>query len=488
MTVSSSATTNRPKAFISYSHTNTEHVRWVVELAERLTHDGVQVVLDKWDLKPGHDAIVFMEQMITDSSIEFVLLVCDQRYQEKADGRDGGVGTESQIISRAVYEKVNQEKFIPVIKENDDVGKPCTPVFVGGRIHINLSDESTYEAEYEKLLRHLWKKPLSKRPVIGEMPAYLKEDVPESSPLTGKVKRACNLLETGNPRAMSAVREAFLLMIEDLKLQRITYASATEDYDETVLSSVTAMIPVREAFVELVTMSTEVDMDSDAIHKFFEDLISLFYPVEGTTSHRELDFDNFRFFGYEILLHYLAILIKAGRFKAVTEFLGASFFKQKYGNLEPTVIFEEIRSHIGSLDKMRNVRLKLNRTSVVADEIKRRATNTRISFQDLQTADSVIYAHSLVNSEQCFRFFWPVTMVFRESHGRRPELFAKLVSKRHFERIKDLFCCVDSEELKKKVQEAQTRIKNSGISYGIDSRWLPGLEELFDLQKLSSLP
>lgn len=39
------------KVFISYSWTNVTHEKWVLELAERLVSDGVDVVLDKWDLK-----------------------------------------------------------------------------------------------------------------------------------------------------------------------------------------------------------------------------------------------------------------------------------------------------------------------------------------------------------------------------------------------------------------------------------------------------
>jgi TIR domain len=54
-----------PKLFISYSWSNAEHEQWVVNLATELRDSGVDVILDKWDLKEGHDAIAFMEQMVT---------------------------------------------------------------------------------------------------------------------------------------------------------------------------------------------------------------------------------------------------------------------------------------------------------------------------------------------------------------------------------------------------------------------------------------
>ena len=103
-----------PKVFISYSWTADEYLDWVKKLAEKLRDSGVDVVLDRWRLKPGQDKFVFMEQMVTDPDIKKVVMLCDKRYANRADHREGGVGAESTIISQEVYNKVDQEKFIPV--------------------------------------------------------------------------------------------------------------------------------------------------------------------------------------------------------------------------------------------------------------------------------------------------------------------------------------------------------------------------------------
>jgi hypothetical protein len=55
------------KLFISYSWSNPDHQQWVIDLATQLRESGVDVILDKWDLKEGHDAYAFMEKMVTDS-------------------------------------------------------------------------------------------------------------------------------------------------------------------------------------------------------------------------------------------------------------------------------------------------------------------------------------------------------------------------------------------------------------------------------------
>ncbi|MFM2283769.1 MAG: hypothetical protein RL222_1273 [Bacteroidota bacterium] len=60
------------KIFISYSWKPYTHKLKVIELAERLTNDGIHVILDDWDLKEGQDKYHFMEQMVNDDSPAFV--------------------------------------------------------------------------------------------------------------------------------------------------------------------------------------------------------------------------------------------------------------------------------------------------------------------------------------------------------------------------------------------------------------------------------
>jgi hypothetical protein len=93
-----------PKLFISYCWSNAEHEQWVMNLASDLLESGADTILDKWDLREGHDALAFMEKMVTDPAIEKVVIVSDAMYVEKADGRLGGVGTETQIISKKIYD------------------------------------------------------------------------------------------------------------------------------------------------------------------------------------------------------------------------------------------------------------------------------------------------------------------------------------------------------------------------------------------------
>ena len=144
--------------------------------ADRFMADGVNIVLDQYDLKEGHDKYAFMEKMVTDPSVTHVLVICDKAYAHKADARKAGVGTESQIISQEVYSKVEQSKFIPIWCEFSETGEPYLPTFMKSRIGVNFSTPELVNDNWEQLVRLLFGKPLYQKPAVGKPPAYISED------------------------------------------------------------------------------------------------------------------------------------------------------------------------------------------------------------------------------------------------------------------------------------------------------------------------
>jgi hypothetical protein len=95
-----------PKVFISYSWSSDEYVERVIEFVEDLRDHHVEVVFDQYDLTEGQDKHEYMERAVTDPTVDRVLILCDPVYADKADGRRGGVGTETLIISGQVYSNV----------------------------------------------------------------------------------------------------------------------------------------------------------------------------------------------------------------------------------------------------------------------------------------------------------------------------------------------------------------------------------------------
>ena len=86
-----------PKVFISYSHDSAAHKRWVLDLGTKLRHNGVDAILDQWDLGLGGDLALFIEHGIRDS--DRVLVICTDQYIRKANAGEGGVGYERLIVT-----------------------------------------------------------------------------------------------------------------------------------------------------------------------------------------------------------------------------------------------------------------------------------------------------------------------------------------------------------------------------------------------------
>ncbi len=161
------------KLFISYSWSSEVHQEWVLNLATELRDNGVDVIIDKWDLRAGQDAYAFMEKMVTDPAIQKVLLICDRRYAEKANARSGGVGTETQIISTEIYNKREQTKFVVAVTELDESGQAYLPAYYKSRIYVDFSNPKRYSNGLEELLRWIYDKPRYSKPKIGSAPGFL---------------------------------------------------------------------------------------------------------------------------------------------------------------------------------------------------------------------------------------------------------------------------------------------------------------------------
>ena len=84
-----------PKVFISYSHDTLDHKKWVLDLATKMRASGIDSIIDQWDLKPGDDLPLFMETNLIES--DRVLMVCTEKYVQKANAGLGGVGYEKMI-------------------------------------------------------------------------------------------------------------------------------------------------------------------------------------------------------------------------------------------------------------------------------------------------------------------------------------------------------------------------------------------------------
>ena len=446
-----------PKLFISYSWTSAEHEQWVINLATELRESGVDVILDKWDLKEGHDANAFMEKMVTDPDIKKVALICDHNYAEKADGRSGGVGTETQIISAEVYAKEDQNKFVAVLCERDDQGRPYLPTYYKSRIYIDLSNEDLYAKNFEQLLRWVYDKPLYIKPDIGERPAFLSE-LPGSSLHTSVVfRRSLDAIRNTKDYAGGALSEYFNTLVQSLEQLRIQNVEG--EFDDKVVQSIDSFLPYRNEVIEIVLAVAQYRNTPDSyqkLHRFVEGLIPYLYRPEHITSWREWDFDNFYFIVHEVFLYIIACLLKYECFDGVAYLLGQHYYFEKSDYENKMVPFSHIRQYMRSL-KHRNTRLNLRRLSVRADMLEQRAKASGIPFRQLMQADFVLYIRDCLDAIRAggYQTWWPETLLYCERHGGAFEIFARSQSKEYFNRMKCILGIRDKSDLEPLIEAYQ---------------------------------
>lgn len=155
-----------PKVFVSYSHDDESHKGWVLTLATRLVANGVDVLLDQWDLTLGSDLPRFMESGLTEA--DRVLAICTNAYVEKANAGRGGVGYEKMILTAQVMQNVTADRIIPVVRANT-LASPV-PIFLSSRVFIDFRDDLAYESRYAELLRDIHGQGVKPRPPLGPNP------------------------------------------------------------------------------------------------------------------------------------------------------------------------------------------------------------------------------------------------------------------------------------------------------------------------------
>lgn len=445
------------KTFISYSWSSSTHEKWVLELASELRNSGVDVILDKWDLKEGHDSVSFMEEMVNNPDIKKVIIVSDKIYSKKANGRDGGVGTETQIISKEIYDNVRQDKFVAVVTEKDENGKPYLPTYYKSRIYIDLSESEKYAENFETLLRWIFDKPIHIKPTLGKKPAFLDEKQNIELGTSFAQKRLVVAIKEKKEILGGALNEYLTLLGENLEKFRVQQPQKKE-YDDLIVETIDAFKPYKNEFLQVLLNFGQYGINEEntsTIHRFFESLIHYLEKDDNTPDrYTDWDFDTFRFIIHELFLNTIAVLLKFEKFHSVSFLLSQKYYvaqNSMYG--ETLKSFTVFRNYLKSLEH-RNKRLSLRRLSVRADMLKERTDSSGLEFRYIMQADFVCFLNAELNEKgELYSGWWPYTLVYISRSYNALEIFARAQSKMYFDKMKCILNIESPDELKSLIAE-----------------------------------
>jgi hypothetical protein len=478
-----------PKVFISYSWTSDDYADRVKSLAEKLISNGVDVILDRWDLKPGQDKFAFMEQMVTNPEIKKVLLLCDRRYAERADRREGGVGTESTIISQEVYNQVDQEKFIPVVTERGPDGEPCLPTFIKSRIYIDISDANLFERGYEDLLRTLTGRPASEKPPLGKPPAYLFETNRPSRPTTFALRTLESALINDKSNTSGVARDYLDHLLEAMSGLRIDLEEVKEkdERDSLMLKRLDEWNALRDEWVSFLRLICRYGTDPrlfENLPSFFESTLKL--PQE----RRRPEWDQHLYFIlHETFLYAVTVFLQEQRFDTVVLLLSSYYRDPKRTELAH-------RFGIFSHGDTRYLEDLLNRIWSKQDNVygyayphlvwlHRRADPKSVSFDQLKEADVILWLrYKLENNPDVIMSlisWYPVTVGSLRDYEWRVlkfPIFQRAASRRFFEQFK----VVLGVESKDEFLQRWNRVVPKDAEFDGDKYW----ERVFSIEHLAS--
>jgi hypothetical protein len=148
------------RVFISHTSTSDQATEWVKQLALFLIDRGVQARLDRFHLRRGMDLPQWMCNEL--SLAEKAIIVCDEVYKKKADGRLGGVGWETMIIQGDIANLPPDSTRYQIVVRAKEIANGL-PLYLKTRYAFHARPSDVTQTFREDLLREIMDLPLDER-------------------------------------------------------------------------------------------------------------------------------------------------------------------------------------------------------------------------------------------------------------------------------------------------------------------------------------
>jgi hypothetical protein len=424
-----------PKVFISYAWSSKQHENWVYDLYKMLRDSGIDAILDKCDLNLGDDTIPFMEQIENDIDIKKVIMVCDKKYVQKANKRTGGVGIETQIISKAVYENSVQKKYIAIVVENKDNGSPYLPTYYTSRLYLDFTNVALFSERFNELIHWVFDKPIYEKPELGSQPDFLLDNKINPGTIF-KQKRVIDNIINGRPVTTGSIKEYFDEYYEKLELFRIDYDQ--QEAESRFKNSISSFLPYRDEFLSVIYYISQYERNNNMeqeIHRFFEKTLSYLDRPDDVNNWTEFQFENYKFMLYELFMNTLAIFLQNENYIAFSYLINTKYFIKRQNKsigidaMQPFNIFKIGYSFIHTIKPYSKY------TSPVSELLKERNKFSKIKFYYIMEADFICFLKSALNDN----LWYPNTLIYLDTPNRPFEVFAKSIKPDYFNNLKILF-------------------------------------------------
>lgn len=458
------STIEHPKVFISYAWGSEDYRVKVRSFATDLMESGIDALLDQWSLKEGNDTYAFMEQSVTDPTITNVLILLDPTYEKKANGRHGGVGTETQIISPEIYNKVRQEKFLPVIFERGESGEIPKPQYLKTMLHFDLSQEEKYDSEYQRLVKRLYGIEIVENPELGKKPSWLEEKsvVPTKTRITYeclKQQKSDNVKQEEFRSFLFAIKEKIVNFKKNGLEGSISAEKYIELYDSTKL--------YRDDFLYLLKYSFYVPQAYKIVAAVMEEICA---EIKDKGGHEG---EVIKTLLHEIFIYVVAFYLRKKDYDALSYTLSKTYFVRKYGYDDAqsfNVFYENNENLDNAVSEKDGQKYYSGTASYWIDNINIEVCNkNEFVFADIFCYNAAIF----VENYMAGWLWFPITYIYGRTEYEN-SLFRKFVirlkSKEHLQELAKMMGYSDVGAFKKKYIEIEAKMKEGNFrEYGYPS-------------------
>lgn len=445
-----------PKVFISYAWTSEAYVNKVATFAAELQQIGIEVLFDKFEMKPGNELNKFMERSVNDSTVTNVLLLLNKTYAEKANNREGGVGKETQIISEEIYNKTTQTKFIPVIFEKGENGEVYKPTYLGSTYFVDLADSSKYDSEFRLLVKSIYGETVYRKPELGNPPEWVTEEI------TFPVKKQIEFEEIKNQSNRHVKCQDFSKALDAVSVKIVSFNTNdiqnSDDYYLKYLERYKATIPLRDEYLQLLKISSHIEKSESIIANFFES------TVNKCNSKSEAYSEIKHILLHEMFIYTIAFYLKYTMYNEAGYILGKTYFNSSYNNQDVSSFDMFYCENMQSLDEAMQVRDNKNyingEGALWLEDI-----NMDICTRDeLVLADIICFNYSIFSSQKNISAYWfPILYNYGTGYGHNllQPWAKKLQSKEFVDSVLPLFNFDSIDEFKKRFIEVEKKNANN---------------------------
>ncbi|MEJ1932303.1 toll/interleukin-1 receptor domain-containing protein, partial [Nostoc sp. NIES-2111] len=258
---------------ISYCWQPPENKLWVEKLALNLAElHGIDVDADFYSLEPGSVISSFMERFASDTSIDKVLVICNQAYTERANAKEHGSGAEGHIISANMLDNVSKQdkekRFIPILRERHPEYGDCIPTFLKGIIFVDFTVSDLYAAKLDELARTVYGKPAKSKPQLGPIPQFaLGEPKPNfivsnTRILIDLIRQSFSRSEDPKPYLDDFRERVIEALVVAVPAKSEVWDPGKAEYNPNpIVAHIESLLPLRDDLVEILTILNKYKKD-----------------------------------------------------------------------------------------------------------------------------------------------------------------------------------------------------------------------------------